>query len=332
MPSRPVKATLAMVPVLAGAAALLWFMYAPTGYRYEFEVASRTSLDSAPQTEQHWRGVGGDRAGGALFFKANESALMTERAGVMTLLADTSRWVREHSSFSEHQNIDVVDENVRVQGFDTQQRLVTSDDTLFITGHPPAVADAEWGVSAEGTAGASASASADAGASAGGGATVRARRATKRVHRAADREKRFVRATHTETYLWTTDDIDPRIGRAFERFADSLVMLASHRSPRAIHSKHQGQDGGPYRGVALRVVSTAVTVDSLGRRREIVTRAEIRDLRRDRNAVAYVHHRKVEGLDRQLSESPDLAPLAPVAPAAPAAALAAPAPLAAPRP
>jgi hypothetical protein len=139
--------------------------------------------------------------------------------------------------------------------------------------------------------------------------------------RKARREKRFVRATVTETYVWTTEDLDPRVGRSFERFADSLVMLASHRSLSAIRDKHEGQDGGPYRGVALRVVSTAVTVDSLGRRREVVTRAEVRGFAKDRGAVARVHRRKIERVDRQLSagsaHGPAHAPHAPLPPLPP---------------
>ena len=88
-----------------------------------------------------------------------------------------------------------------------------------------------------------------------------------------DGRTRFARMARTETFVWVTDEIED-VGRRFATLADSINMIASGRSPRAVRQRQR--DGGlRLEGVPLKMVSTVVAFDSLGRRRETVTTSEI---------------------------------------------------------
>lgn len=93
-----------------------------------------------------------------------------------------------------------------------------------------------------------------------------------------DGHHRLARTARTETVVWLTTDVE-NVGRRFTYLADSINMLASGRSPRAIRQRHR--EGNPrFDGVPLKLVSTVVAFDSLGRRRETVTTSEILNLDR----------------------------------------------------
>jgi hypothetical protein len=86
-------------------------------------------------------------------------------------------------------------------------------------------------------------------------------------------QSRLARISRTETFVWVTDEVE-NVGRRFMFLADSVNMIASGRSPRAVRQRQR--EGSPsFDGVPVKFVSTAVTFDSLGRRRETVTTSEI---------------------------------------------------------
>ena len=91
--------------------------------------------------------------------------------------------------------------------------------------------------------------------------------------------RRVLRTARTETEVWVSERLRG-VGREFLYLADSIALLAAGRTPRVVGSLHAASAPPAFAGMPLKLVSTVVVFDSLGKRRETVTTGQVATLSR----------------------------------------------------